>query len=190
MVSVWPRASARGWYPFTVEMIDVLDAGGSPTGRTKPKPHIHRDGDLHRSVHVWIIASDDRILVQRRAAVKENNPGSWDVSCAGHISAGESAIDAAIREAEEELGMALEPDELQHVATLRERSVLNGGTYIDNEIHEIFIVRRDVDVSALRLQEEEVGDVRLVTWKEFALLERVAHEEEYALVGGMRKTKC
>jgi isopentenyldiphosphate isomerase len=163
-------------------MIDVLDADGSPTGRTKPKPHIHRDGDLHRSVHVWIITPDGSILVQRRATVKENNPGLWDVSCAGHISAGESAIDAAIREAEEELGIAIVPDELQHVATLRERSVLNGGTYIDNEIHEIYVVHRDIDVSALRLQPEEVDDVRLVKREEFRLLDLVPHEEEYALI--------
>lgn len=166
----------------SVEMIDVLDADGSPSGRTKPKPHVHRDGDLHRSVHVWIIAPDERILVQLRAAVKENNPGLWDVSCAGHVSAGESAIDAAIREAQEELGIALEPSELRHIASLRERSVLNGGTYIDNEIHEIFIVRREVDLSTLRLQAEEVEDVRLLTRGEFRLLDRVPHEEEYALL--------
>ena len=165
-----------------MEMIDVLAADGSPTGRTKPKPDVHRDGDLHRSVHVWIITPDGSILVQHRAAVKENNPGLWDVSCAGHISAGESAIDAAIREAEEELGIALRPDELRYVASLRERSVLNNGTYIDNEIHEIFIVRRDVDLSTLRLQPEEVDDVRLVTKSEFGLLDVVPHEEEYALM--------
>jgi isopentenyldiphosphate isomerase len=163
-------------------MIDVLAADGSPAGRTKPKPDVHRDGDLHRSVHVWIITPDGSILVQRRAAVKENNPGLWDVSCAGHISAGESAIDAGIREAEEELGIALEADDLRYVASLREYSVLNNGTYIDNEIHEIFIVHRDVDLSSLRLQPEEVDDARLVTREEFALMERVPHEEEYALV--------
>jgi len=163
-------------------MIDVLAADGSPAGRTKPKPDVHRDGDLHRSVHVWIITPDGSILVQRRAAVKENNPGLWDVSCAGHISAGESAIDAAIRESEEELGISLERDEFRYVATLREHSVLNNGTYIDNEIHEIFIVRRNVDLSTLRLQPEEVDDARLVTKEEFALLDRVPHEEEYAFV--------
>jgi isopentenyldiphosphate isomerase len=163
-------------------MIDVLEADGSPAGRTKPKPHVHRDGDLHRSVHVWIITPDGSILVQRRAAVKENNPGLWDVSCAGHISAGESAIDAAIRESEEELGIALNADELRYVTSLREHSVLNNGTYIDNEIHEIFIVRRDVDLSSLRLQPEEVDDARLVTREEFWLLELVPHEEEYAVI--------
>ncbi len=165
-----------------MELIDILDAGGSPTGRTKPKPDVHRDGDWHRAVHIWILTPDDRILVQRRALVKENNPGLWDVSCAGHISAGESVIDAAIREAHEELGLELEPGELRHLTALRASAVLNGGTYIDNEIHEIFIVRREVDLTALRLQAEEVDDVRLVTNDEFRSLELVPHGEEYALI--------
>ena len=60
--------------------------------------------------------------------------------------------------------------------------MLNGGTYIDNEVHEIFIVRRDVDLAALRLQKEEVDDVRIVTWTEFASMNRVPHDEEYELI--------
>jgi isopentenyldiphosphate isomerase len=165
-----------------MELIDVLNRDGSPAGTTKPKPDVHRDGDWHRSVHIWIITPDDRILVQRRALTKENNPGLWDVSSAGHIAAGETAIESAIRETQEELGIELDPGELRHVASLREQAVLNGGTYIDNEFHEIFVVHRDVDLSSLRLQAEEVDDVRLVTREEFALLDRVAHVEEYALM--------
>ncbi|MGZ5493885.1 MAG: NUDIX hydrolase [Thermoanaerobaculia bacterium] len=167
-----------------MELIDVLTPEGAPTGITRPKPHVHRDGDWHRSVHVWIIAPDDRILVQRRALTKENNPGLWDVSCAGHIAAGENAIESAIREAQEELGIELDPGELRHVASLREQAVLNGGTYIDNEFHEIFVVYRDVDLSSLRLQAEEVDDVRLVTREEFRSLDLVPHPEEYTLMFG------
>jgi isopentenyl-diphosphate delta-isomerase type 1 len=163
-----------------VELIDVLTPDGAPTGVAKPKPDVHRDGDWHRSVHVWIIASDGHILVQRRALTKENNPGLWDVSSAGHIEAGESATHAAIREVNEELGIDLNADELRHAATLWEPCVLNGGTYIDNEIHEIFVVRRDaVD---LRLQEDEVDEVRWVTLEEMRRLQLVPHAEEYALL--------
>ena len=167
-----------------MELIDVLNQDGSPAGTTKPKPDVHRDGDWHRSVHIWIITSGGRFLVQRRALTKENHPGQWDVSCAGHIAAGETAIDSAIREAREELGIELTPGELRPMATLREQHVLNGGTYIDNEIHEIFVVRRDVDLSSLRLQAEEVDDVRLVTREELRLLDLVPHSEEYALMFG------
>lgn len=165
-----------------IEFIDVLTRDGAPTGKTKPKPLVHRDGDWHRAVHVWIVQRDGRVLVQRRALVKENNPGLWDVSAAGHISAGESAIDAAIRETYEELGIAIDASELHHVATLCEQSVLNGGRYIDNEVHEIFIVRREVNVRNLRLQQEEVDDARLMTLEELARVERVRHDAEYELL--------
>ena len=165
-----------------MELIEVLTADGRPTGVTKPKPLVHRDGDWHRAVHVWIVQSDGRILVQRRARVKENNPGLWDVSAAGHLSAGESAIEAAIRETGEELGLEIHASELRYLTTLQEQSLLNGGTYIDNELHEIFVVRRDVDPGALRLQVEEVDGARLVTFAEFRALARVRHDEEYALI--------
>ncbi len=165
-----------------MEMIEVLTAEGLSTGVVKPKPDVHRDGDWHRAVHVWIVTPDGRPLVQRRALTKENNPGLWDVSCAGHISAGEEIVAAAIREAHEELGIELSADELHWVATIPAQCVLNGGTYIDNELHEIFVVYRDVDVRQLRLQEEEVDEVRLVKWEEFRSLSRVEHGSEYELI--------
>lgn len=168
-----------------MEFIDVLEPSGDRKGVTKSKPDVHRDGDWHRAVHVWIIAPDDRILVQRRALVKENNPGLWDVSCAGHLSAGESVIDACLREAEEELGVRLDANELKHVASIAEQSVLNGGTYIDNEIHEIFVVHRDIDLASLRLQPEEVDDARLVTRDELRALDKVPHPAEYAMLFGL-----
>ena len=166
-----------------MESIDVLDATGAFAGRIKSKPDVHRVGDWHRSVHVWIVAGDGRVLIQRRSPRKENHPGLWDVSAAGHISAGESPVESAIREVEEELGLRIEPRELQHVATLSESHVLNGGKYLDNEFHEIFVVRRDVDVTSLTLQATEVEDVALVTVEEMGGYEMVPHEEEYRLLG-------
>src|SRR5258706_228516 len=90
-----------------MESIDVLDENGLPTGLTKPKDAIHRDGDWHRAAHVWIVTNDGRVLLQKRAAAKENWPGWWDVSAAGHCSAGESAVETAVRETEEGLGITL-----------------------------------------------------------------------------------
>src|SRR5258706_14329162 len=126
-----------------MESIDVLDQNGTPTGLTKPKDAIHRDGDWHRAAHVWIVTNDGRVLLQKRAAAKENWPGWWDVSAAGHCSAGESAVETAVRETEEELGITLAEDELRHVGTFRDPVVLHGGAYIHNENHEAFFLRRD-----------------------------------------------
>jgi isopentenyldiphosphate isomerase len=117
-----------------------------------------------------------------------NHPSLWDVSVAGHVDAGETAVDAAIREAREELGIALRVDELRHVATLREQWVIEERWYVDNEIQEVYLVRRDVDRGAIVLQESEVDDVALEPFDEFR--ERVAkrdatmvgHWEEYERV--------
>ena len=161
------------------EPVDVLTPDGAYTGAVIDKAEAHRTGAWHRAAHVWIVTPDRRVLLQRRALVKENWPGKWDVSVAGHVGAGETAEEAAIREAREELGLAL--DGLRHIGTTRERCVLNGGTYIDNEVHEIFLVRREIDLTALRLDPNEVAEVALVAPDELDGYDLVPHPDEYAL---------
>jgi len=169
-----------------IELIDVLTPDGMPTGVRKSKDKIHRDGDWHRAAHVWIVANDGRILVQRRSLRKENNPGLWDVSAAGHLSAGESAVEAAIREVREEIGLTLAGEDLRFVARLWQSCVLNDGTYIDNEIHEIFLVRRDVDIASLKLDPEEVAEVQ---WVDALRPDEtfVPHGDEYRLVSRLSR---
>lgn len=58
---------------------------------------VHRDGDYHRAVHIWIyIESTRELLLQQRGHPKDAMCGNWDISSAGHVSAGESSIDAAM----------------------------------------------------------------------------------------------
>ncbi len=164
-----------------IELIDVLTPEGLPTGIVKPKPDVHRDGDWHRAAHVWIIGSDGRVLLQRRALAKQTWPGLWDVSVAGHVSAGETAIDAAIRETLEEIGLVITPAELTHMATLRFHCALRDG-YVENELHDVFILRRDVDSGSLVLDPLEVAEVRLVRFEDLESYERVPLGQEYDLL--------
>ena len=165
-----------------MEWLDILTPDGVATGASKLKADVHRDGDWHRASHLWIVQHDGRVLLQKRAAMKENWPGKWDVSVAGHISAGEDPIDAAVREASEEIGLTVDPRELVHIGTVREQCVLNEGTYLDNEIHEIFLLRRDVDLAALQLDASEVDEVALAALDELAAFDLVSHPEDYALL--------
>jgi isopentenyl-diphosphate Delta-isomerase len=164
-----------------IEMIDVLAPAGQPTGIRKTKAEVHRDGDWHLAAHVWIVAFDGSVLVQRRSPRKENNPDLWDVSCAGHVSAGESSFDAAVRETHEEIGLRIEAQELHFLATIPESCVLNNATYLDNEFHDIFIVRRHFDISLLTLDPEEVAEVK---WVEDLQPDAsfVPHPQEYVLL--------
>lgn len=171
------------------ERFDVLSADGLPTGVVKDRDAVHRDGDWHRCGHVWI-ASGDRVLLQRRALMKESWPGLWDITVAGHVSAGEDSLSAAIREAREELGLELSPSELQPLGTLRYHVALRPG-YIENEFHDVYLVRREVDPSSLILDPQEVAEVRWVSLDDLTRYDVVPHDDEYALlrraiIGGVR----
>lgn len=57
---------------------------------------VHHDGDYHRAVHVWIYAEcTQELLLQKRADCKDSWPGQWDISSAGHISAGDTSLISA-----------------------------------------------------------------------------------------------
>lgn len=77
-------------------------------------------------------------------------------------------------------GLRIDASELQFLGSVRESCVLNGGTYIDNEFHDVFVVRRDVDPASLVLQDGEVDEVMLV--RELPRDGLVPHPEEYALL--------
>ncbi|XP_024024720.1 nudix hydrolase 3-like [Morus notabilis] len=75
------------------EHLDVLIQTGQKTGISKPRGDVHRDEDYHRVVHVWIYAENTQeLLLQRHADCKDSWPGFWDISSAGHISAGDSSL--------------------------------------------------------------------------------------------------
>lgn len=65
---------------------------------------------IHRSVHVLVLGRDGRLLLQKRSARKDTQPGKWDTSVGGHVGFGQSYEEAARREALEELGLDLSGD--------------------------------------------------------------------------------
>nr|KJB16150.1 hypothetical protein B456_002G214900 [Gossypium raimondii] len=80
-------------YVEQVEYLDVLTKIGKKIGVSKPRGDVHRDGDYHKAVHVWNFAErTQELLLQKRADCKDSWPGLWDISSAGHISAGDSSL--------------------------------------------------------------------------------------------------
>jgi isopentenyldiphosphate isomerase len=113
--------------------------------------------------------------------VKDTWPGLWDISVAGHVTAGESAIDAAIRETFEEIGLTVAAEELTHIGTLRYHCALRDD-YVENEFHDVYLLRRDLDLGSLTLDPLEVAEVAFVRLEDLDRYERVPHKEEYALL--------
>jgi len=61
---------------------------------------------LHPVVHLHILDRYSRFYLQRRSASKHRYPLHWDTAVAGHVSYGETLLEALYREASEELGFA------------------------------------------------------------------------------------
>jgi isopentenyldiphosphate isomerase len=119
---------------------------------------VHRDGDWHGALHLWVggIGPDavPFVVLQRRSRSKDTWPGTLDVAVGGHIRAGETLVEA-IREADEEIGLAVKLDD---VVPLGRRFALSASD-TDNEVQQVFGVRSDRPLSAYRLHEEEVDAV-------------------------------
>jgi 8-oxo-dGTP pyrophosphatase MutT (NUDIX family) len=136
------------------ELFDLYDEGGAPLGIAKPRGLVHRDGDWHRSLHIWVwglLGDGPRepfVVLQRRSAGKDTHPLRLDAAVTGHLAAGET-VDDALREAEEEIGLTVTAAELIRVG-LRRRSDRSRAGVIDNELQDIFAMARPVTITALR----------------------------------------
>lgn len=66
----------------------------------------HHDKNLiHRAIGVIIYNNNGDILLQKRSKFKDLNPGKYTISASGHVAKGQSYLEAAVRETEEELGI-------------------------------------------------------------------------------------
>lgn len=151
------------------EMIDIATKEGTLTGHSVPKSEVHQKGLYHHTVHLWLYNYQHQILLQQRAASKAICPLLWDVSVAGHIDAGETQLQAAVRETKEEIGLVLSESDLKKIGMFKcFQSYPNG--IIDNEFHNTYIAKLKAPLNDLIPQPEEVEDLKLVTFEEFETL--------------------
>ncbi|NAY90667.1 NUDIX domain-containing protein [Muricauda sp. JGD-17] len=149
------------------EQVDILDDNGKPTGKSCLKSEAHQKGLLHPTVHVWCYTQTGKVLIQQRGRKKMAYPLLWDVSVAGHISAGENIETAALREVEEEIGLQIKKSDLESIGTFRETHK-HAEDFIDAELHHLFLVKLKVPFSALVKQENEVEALDLIPLFRFA----------------------
>ena len=56
-----------------MEILDICDELGNPTGKTVEREIAHQQGILHRTAHVWILRKKEnkiQILLQKRSEQK------------------------------------------------------------------------------------------------------------------------
>ncbi len=109
------------------EMLDVYSIEGEHIGQ-KEKKTFHEEmrqeylgtGKVsirHKSIRLFLLTSQGRIILQRRSKWKGDNAGLWDKTIGGHVTSGESYDLTMLKECAEELGIPstmVKEEEFEH----------------------------------------------------------------------------
>lgn len=160
-----------------MELWDIYDKYRKKTGKTHQKGIKTKEGEYHLAVRVWIVNNKKELLIQRRQFDSKTWPGMWECAAAGSAILGDNSEETAIKETMEEIGLDISKDILEPMFSVK----------FKNGFDDNYLVRREVDISELTLEDEEVVDVKwasmdkireMVTKEEFIpfpFLERIFH---------------
>ena len=148
------------------ELIDVLTENGIKTGEVLPRSEVHKKGLWHRIIVVAIINEKNEILLQQRSNDKDKNPGMWDISVTGHLSAGQDSLMAATREVSVSLGYSIDVKDFRFMFSYRKEEKVNEN-HFDRQFYDFFILRQSgLNNDNIKFQSSEVQAIKFVTISE------------------------
>ncbi len=143
-----------------MEKIDLYNADRIRLGKIAEKEAKMKKGEYRMVVHICVINSQGKLLIQQRSSTKKNFPNVWDLTLGGNVQAGENARKAAQRELEEELGIFLDFSELRPLYTFN----------FKDGFDDMFVVERDVSLEQIKFVDGEVQAVKWAGQKEILKL--------------------
>ncbi|MBO7097463.1 MAG: NUDIX domain-containing protein, partial [Alphaproteobacteria bacterium] len=118
----------------------------------------HSEGILHSAVQCWVANSKGEVLIQRRAATKDQSAGKWDVSFGGHcVKINEDShllTDNVIKEGKEELGLTIQSQDIIKLGEVRYTSQQGK----NKELLGIFLIKVN-DNQKFVFEDGEVSEV-------------------------------
>ena len=150
-----------------MEYWDIYDENRVKKAGVMKRGEPMRDGDYHLVVHVCVFNDKDEMLIQRRQPFKSGFSGLWDITVGGSAVMGDSSRSAAERELFEEVGIKVD------LSSVRPHLTIN----YDHGFDDFYLLQRnDIDISTLKLQYEEVAEVR---WASEDEIVRMLHEKTF-----------
>ena len=140
------------------EYFDVLTREGDYTGKIESREKCHKEGLWHKAVAVFIMNSKNQVLLQKRSVNKKLWPNLWDMTAGGHVLAGEFGFQSIIREIKEEIGINVDKSDILFIGASISDTVK--GEIKNRHYNEYYIVNKEIGISELKLQTEEVSDAK------------------------------
>lgn len=134
-----------------MEMVDKLNNKRQSLNKTTERSE-KIDGEYRQSVHTWIMNSNGEFLIQKRTPNKRTFPNKWSQT-GGGVDEGETTLEAALRECSEELGISINPDNMELILSFKRKY----------DFVDVWLVKQDLKIEDLVLQEDEVSEVKWAT---------------------------
>lgn len=142
---------------YMTEIVDVVDESDKIISQ-EPLESCLELGLMHRAVGVILRNPKNELFLQRRSLGDDYFPGSWTLSCTGHVNAGESCHDAAVRELHEELGL----EELNPAYLLKHNiPKIRFENRIEYEI--MYLYECEAGLAEIKLDREEVEEGKYIS---------------------------
>ncbi|MBR2391719.1 MAG: NUDIX domain-containing protein [Clostridia bacterium] len=138
-----------------MELWDIYDSNKQKTGKTKVRGDFLSNDEFHLVANAWIKNDKGEFLISQRVPTKTHGL-LWECT-GGSAIAGEDSLQAAIREAKEELSVNLDANTAVKIgSTLR--------YYKGNpDILDVWIFKCNTPIEEITIQKEEVNDVKWAT---------------------------
>jgi isopentenyldiphosphate isomerase len=148
------------------EMVRTFDDQHRQTG-TASREEVHTLGLWHEAFHCWLINEVEAtiyIYLQIRSEDKQDFPGLFDITAAGHLTADETAEDG-VREMEEELGLSLAYDDLVKLGVFVYQCDRPGFT--DREFAHVHLYDKPFSLHDFMIPNDEVCGIARVKFQDF-----------------------
>jgi isopentenyldiphosphate isomerase len=150
------------------ELFDIYDANRNFLGKSEKRDKYHfKAGEYHIVTDAFIFNSNGQLLLTRRSPNKKGGL-LWE-GTGGSVLAGEKSEDAILREIREELGLQIKKEEIILFKSIRKDEEKSP------RFKDLWILKKDIKISDLILQEEEVVDAKWVYIEEF---KKMMHDKE------------
>jgi len=144
-----------------MEYLDYFDGNYRLLGKAE-KRKVHQQGLWHHTFHCWVYTSNRKVLFQLRAKHIVSCPGLLDVTCGGHIQAGETPLKGGMRELKEELGVKAIGKELTYLGAFKnvaDNVYPDGKPNLNREYGHVYLLKSDLPLGQYRLQREELDGI-------------------------------
>ena len=140
------------------EKVVLVDKDDNQIG-LMPKMEAHQKGILHRAFSIFLLNSENQILLQKRSSNKYHSGGLWTNTCCSHPRDGENIINAGKRRLSEEMG--INTDLIEAFKFTYKAKLENGLT--EHEYDHVLIGKYNGNPI---LNEDEVEDYKWVSLEE------------------------